>query len=88
MVAYHYAREQAEKTRVQLAAFASVCHSSGIQALRRRQIAAFCLREFAQAATEAFAPQKDIPALRPRPDYLRLVEPEEEGTHVERGMES
>ncbi|HZO72877.1 MAG TPA: hypothetical protein VFB60_11800 [Ktedonobacteraceae bacterium] len=74
MVALHYAIDQAKEARLQLAAFIPICQSSGHRALRRRKIAVYRLREFTKAATEAFARQVAAPQLRPRPDYLRLVE--------------
>src|SRR5581483_8707327 len=55
MVASHYAIERADEARLQLAAFVPICDRFGMQVLRRRQIAVFRLREFVQAATDAFA---------------------------------
>lgn len=75
LVAYHYAIEQADKARLHLAAFKPFSQSFGERALRKRQIAVFRLREFAEAATEVLARQTDASSSRPRPDYLRLMEP-------------
>lgn len=77
MVKLHYAIDQAKQARSHLAAFQPLSQSSGERARRKRQIAVYHMRNFVRAATEALGQQEDALQPRLRPDYLRLVEPQE-----------